>query len=140
MHKFRSMYVDADQRFKEFGAWSTDEAKDPRITPVGRAIRKTMIDELPQLWDVFVGKMSIVGPRPEQPKYVDKFVKEVPSYFKRHFVKSGLTGWAQVNGLRGDTSVAERVKYDLYYIENWSIWFDLRIMLATVGYVLRGGK
>ncbi|HUD20746.1 MAG TPA: sugar transferase [Candidatus Saccharimonadales bacterium] len=135
VHKFRSMYVDAEKRFNR--DWSTDEKTDPRITPLGRFIRRTNVDELPQLWEVFIGKMSLVGPRPEQTKYVEKFAKEVPNYFKRHFVKSGLTGWAQINGLRGDTPIPERVKYDLYYIENWSLWFDLRIILATFAYLLR---
>lgn len=137
IHKFRSMYVDGDKRFKKIGAWSTDEKTDPRVTGFGRLLRRTNLDELPQLFDILVGRMSIVGPRPEQPQYVEKFSKEVPEYLKRHNVKSGLTGWAQVNGLRGDTSIPERVKYDLFYIENWSILFDLRIMLATVVYLLR---
>ena len=132
IHKFRSMYVDGDQRFRRFKGWSSaDESKDPRITPIGRILRRTNLDELAQLWDILRGAMSIVGPRPEQPKYVEKFAAEIPDYLRRHHVKSGLTGWAQVNGLRGDTSIAERVKYDLYYIENWSIWFDARIILST---------
>lgn len=137
IHKFRSMYADADERFKQFGGWSGDEKTDPRITPLGRVLRKTNLDELPQLWDIFSGKMSIVGPRPEQPKYVAKFAEEVPNYLHRHHVKTGLTGWAQVNGLRGDTSIEERVKYDLYYIEHWTIWFDIRIILATILLVFR---
>ena len=137
VHKFRSMYADADKRFPQFKGWSNDEDKDPRITPVGRFLRKSNIDELPQLWDIFIGRMSVVGPRPEQPKYVEKFSKEMPEYLRRHFVKAGLTGWAQVNGLRGDTSVEERVKYDLYYIEHWSIWFDFRIILATMIMLLK---
>lgn len=137
-HKFRSMYVDWERRFPDFRDWSSDEKTDPRITPIGRIIRKTNLDELPQLWDVFRGVMSIVGPRPEQPKYVEKFASEIPSYLKRHYIKTGLTGWAQVNGLRGDTSVAERVKYDLYYIENWSLWLDVRIIISTVVLIIRG--
>lgn len=137
VHKFRSMYVDADERFRQFGGWSGDEKTDPRITPLGRILRKTNLDELPQMWDVFRGAMSIVGPRPEQPKYVEKFSQEIPNYIFRHKIRTGLTGWAQVNGLRGDTSIADRVKYDLYYIENWSIWFDIRIILATGVLVLR---
>jgi len=137
IHKFRSMYVDGDERFPQFKGWSADESKDPRITPIGRFLRTTNLDELAQLWDILTGTMSLVGPRPEQPNYVEKFAKEIPNYLKRHHVKSGLTGWAQVNGLRGDTSVAERVKYDLYYVENWSIWFDIRIILATFIFVLR---
>src|SRR3990167_1806344 len=137
LHKFRSMYVDGDDKFPEFRGWSSDEEKDPRVTPAGRILRKTNLDELAQLWDVLVGKMSIVGPRPEQPKYVAQFSQELPEYLKRHHVKSGMTGWAQINGARGDTPIADRVKYDLYYIENWSIWFDLRIILATFIYLIR---
>lgn len=131
VHKFRSMYVDGDKKHKDMAGWSGDEATDPRITTIGRILRRTNLDELPQLWDIFVGRMSIVGPRPEQPKYVEKFAGEIPGYLKRHHVKTGLTGWAQINGLRGDTSISERVKYDLYYIENWSIWFDIRIIIST---------
>lgn len=132
VYKFRSMYADADNRFKKYKGWSTNESKDPRITPIGRFIRKTNLDELPQLFNILRGTMSVVGPRPEQPKYVNKFSKEIPNYIKRHHVKTGLTGWAQINGLRGDTSIPERVKYDLYYIEHWSIWFDIRIILSTI--------
>lgn len=135
--KFRSMYPDWRERFPNLQDWSADEATDPRITPIGRVIRRTNLDELPQLWDVLVGRMSIVGPRPEQPKYVEKFQKEIPTYIKRHHVKAGLTGWAQVNGARGNTPIDERVKYDLYYIENWSILFDLRIIFATFLLIFR---
>ncbi len=137
VHKFRSMYADADRRHQEYGGWSGDERTDPRITPLGRLLRRTNLDELPQLWDIFVGRMSIVGPRPEQPHYVAKFAEQLPNYLHRLHVKSGLTGWAQVNGLRGDTSIEERVKYDLYYIEHWTIWFDLRIILATILLIFR---
>lgn len=135
IHKFRSMYVDGNEKFKM--TWSADEKTDPRITPLGRILRRTNLDELPQLWDIFRGAISIVGPRPEQPQYVAKFAREIPQYGKRHHIKTGLTGWAQVNGLRGDTSIVERVKYDLYYIENWSIWFDLRIIIATVALMFK---
>lgn len=135
--KFRSMYADWRQRFPGIKDWSSDEKTDVRITPLGRVLRKTNLDELPQMWDVLRGKMSIVGPRPEQPKYVEQFSQEFPDYLKRHHVKSGLTGWAQINGARGNTPIADRVKYDLYYIENWSIWFDLRIILATFIYLFR---
>ena len=135
VHKFRSMYIDSN---KKFGLdWSTDEKKDPRITPVGRFLRSSNLDELPQLWDVLMGIMSLVGPRPEQPKYVKQFSCEIPDYLRRHNVKSGLTGWAQINGLRGDTSISERVKYDIYYIENWSLIFDIRIILGTFTYLLK---
>lgn len=135
--KFRSMYADWRQRFPDIKDWSTNEATDVRITKIGRILRKTNLDELPQLFSVLDGSMSLVGPRPEQPKYVQAFAEEIPDYIKRHHVKTGLTGWAQINGLRGDTSVAERVKYDLYYIENWSIWFDVRIILGTFVYVFK---
>lgn len=135
IHKFRSMYEDSNEKYKM--TWSADEKTDPRVTPLGRILRATNLDELPQLWDIFRGVLSIVGPRPEQPQYVEKFAKEIPQYARRHHVKTGLTGWAQVNGLRGDTSIPERVKYDLYYIENWSIWFDLRIIIATIALLFR---
>lgn len=135
VHKFRSMYRKEDVPHQT--DWSTDEDHDPRITPIGRFLRPTNLDELPQLWDILIGSMSLVGPRPEQPQYVEKFAAEIPDYLRRHHVKSGLTGWAQVNGLRGDTSIPERVKYDLYYIENWSIWFDLRIIVSTLVYLFR---
>ena len=135
VHKFRSMYSNNKEKFGI--DWSTDEKKDPRITPIGRFIRNTNLDELPQLFDVLFGTMSLVGPRPEQPKYVEKFSQEIPDYLRRHNVKSGLTGWAQINGLRGDTSIPERVKYDIYYMENWTIWFDIRIILGTFTYILK---
>lgn len=131
IHKFRTMYHNANRSFPSYNSWSGDEQTDQRITPIGRFLRKTYLDEIPQLWDILVGKMSLVGPRPEQPDYVKNFSKEMPDYLKRHYVKTGLTGWAQINGLRGDTSIKERIKYDLYYIENWSVIFDLRIILAT---------
>lgn len=137
IHKFRSMYVDWPKRFPGIQDWSSNETTDPRITTFGRFIRRTNLDELAQLWDIFRGAMSIVGPRPEQPKYVERFAKEIPDYLRRHHVKSGLTGWAQINGARGNTPIADRVKYDLYYIEHWSIWFDLRILLATFIYLFR---
>lgn len=137
VHKFRSMYKDGDDRFKEMAGWSGDEASDPRITPLGRVLRRFDLDEIPQFYDVLIGKMSLVGPRPEQPKYVDKFSKDIPTYLNRHYVKTGLTGWAQINGLRGDTSIEERVKYDLDYIQRWSPWFDLRIMLATIYQIIK---
>lgn len=126
LHKFRSMYQDAEK-----GGRFWTEANDDRITPLGKILRKTNLDELPQLWNILVGNMSFVGPRPEQPRWVEKFSQEVPDYIKRHRVKSGLTGWAQVNGLKGDTSIKERVRYDMYYIENWSIWFDIKIIAKT---------
>jgi len=126
MLKFRSMRVNAESAT----AWSTDE--DPRKTKFGSFIRKYSIDELPQFINVLKGDMSIVGPRPEIPHYVREFQEEVPLYMLRHQVRPGITGWAQVNGLRGNTSIEERVKYDLYYIEHWSPWFDLKIFFRTI--------
>jgi exopolysaccharide biosynthesis polyprenyl glycosylphosphotransferase len=125
--KFRSMRTDAE---KHGPGWTTES--DPRVTRLGRLIRRLSIDELPQLINVFVGEMSLVGPRPERPVYVNQFRRSIPRYMDRHREKAGMTGWAQVNGLRGDTSIAERTKYDLWYIENWSLWLDFKIMLRTV--------
>jgi Undecaprenyl-phosphate glucose phosphotransferase len=105
---------------------------DPRVTPFGSFIRKTSLDELPQIFNVLVGNMSLVGPRPEVPGLVEKFEKEIPRYFERHQVKSGITGWAQVNGFRGNTSLHERIKYDIYYIENWNLGLDIKIIIRTV--------
>ena len=113
---------------------------DPRITRVGRLLRRLSLDELPQLWNVLMGDMSLVGPRPEQPAYVEQFRSSIPRYFLRHHVKAGMTGWAQVNGLRGDTSIEERTRYDLYYVENWSPLFDIKIMVKTLWLVLRPGR
>jgi len=105
---------------------------DPRATPLGRILRRLNIDELPQLWNVVRGDMSLVGPRPERPVFVERFKESIPRYMSRHLVKSGLTGWAQVNGFRGDTSIKSRVEYDMYYLENWSLFFDLKIVLLTL--------
>ncbi len=132
MLKFRSMAHDRDNA--NGTGWTVKD--DPRCTRVGRFIRKYSLDELPQLFNVFIGKMSLVGPRPEQPGYVEKFRDDIPRYFQRHKVKSGVTGWAQVNGFRGDTSVAERTRYDLYYVENWSLVFDIKIILLTIRGIL----
>ena len=126
MYKFRSMRVNDEQD----SAWSTKE--DDRRTKFGSFIRKCSMDELPQLWNVLRGDMSLVGPRPEIPHFVDRFKDEIPLYMVRHQVRPGITGWAQINGLRGDTPIKERIEYDIHYIENWSILFDLRILLATV--------
>ena len=106
--------------------------KDPRITRVGRFIRKFSIDELPQLFNVLTGDMSLVGPRPERPVFIEEFKRQIPRYHLRHKVKAGITGWAQINGLRGQTSIQKRIEYDLYYIENWSVSLDLKIMWLTV--------
>jgi len=110
--------------------WAT--ADDPRKTRLGSFLRKTSIDEIPQFINVLLGEMSLVGPRPERPVFVEQFRQVVPRYMERHREKAGITGWAQVNGLRGETSIVERTKYDLYYIENWSLLFDLKIILRTV--------
>jgi len=111
---------------------------DPRIGPVGRTMRKLSLDELPQLWNILRGDMSVVGPRPERPSFVDAFSQQFPRYVARHRVPAGLTGWAQVHGLRGDTDIADRVAFDNYYIENWSMWGDVKIMLRTFGQVVGG--
>jgi Undecaprenyl-phosphate glucose phosphotransferase len=126
MLKFRSMRADAERNGP---GWTTKN--DPRRTRVGTFIRKVSIDELPQFINVLMGDMSVVGPRAEQPAYVEQFRKSIPRYMERHREKAGITGWAQINGLRGDTSIAERTKYDLWYIENWSLWLDFKIILRT---------
>ena len=127
MYKFRSMRVQSEKKEKK--GWT--KKNDPRVTPVGRFIRKTSIDELPQLFNILKGDMSLVGPRPERPQFVEKFMEEIPRYNVKHQVRPGLTGWAQVNGLRGDTSIRKRVEYDIYYIENWSVFFDIKIIIMT---------
>ncbi len=127
MLKFRSMRQDAEANGP---GWT--RANDPRRTKLGAILRKLSIDELPQLINVLLGDMSLVGPRPERPVYVEQFKRSIPRYMERHKEKAGITGWAQVNGLRGDTSIAERTKYDLWYIENWSIWLDIKILLMTI--------
>lgn len=126
MYKFRSMRVNSEQDT----AWSTKE--DGRKTKFGQLLRKTSIDELPQLFNVLKGDMSLVGPRPEIPFHVNHFKDEIPYYMARHQVRPGITGWAQVNGFRGDTSITERIKHDLYYIYNWSFLFDIRVLIKTV--------
>jgi exopolysaccharide biosynthesis polyprenyl glycosylphosphotransferase len=125
--KFRSMRPDAE---KDGPGWTTKD--DPRRTRVGEFLRRFSLDELPQLINVFLGEMSLVGPRPERPIYVEQFRRSIPRYMDRHREKAGLTGWAQVNGLRGDTSIIERTRYDLWYIENWSLRLDFRIIIRTV--------
>ena len=128
VYKFRSMYVDAEQTTGP--VWARDD--DPRATPVGRWLRRFDLDELPQFWNVLRGEMSIVGPRPERPFFVEQFKHRIPQYMLRHKVKAGITGWAQVNGWRGNTSLEKRIEYDLYYIENWSVTLDLKIMWLTI--------
>lgn len=134
--KFRTMLTGAEEGTGP--VWTTID--DPRRTRLGEFLRKTSIDELPQLINVLVGDMSLVGPRPERPIFVEQFKQVVPRYMERHKEKAGMTGWAQVNGLRGDTSIVERTKYDLYYIENWSPMFDLKIILRTMVNQLRGER
>ncbi len=125
--KFRSMRADAE---RDGPGWTVKD--DPRVTRLGRIMRKTNIDELPQFINVLIGEMSLVGPRPERPVYVEEFRKRIPRYMERHREKAGMTGWAQVNGMRGDSSIEERTKYDLWYIENWSAWLDIKIILQTI--------
>ena len=128
MFKFRSMYLEDPEQEKD--EWTT--RGDKRVTPIGRFIRKTSLDELPQLFNVLGGSMSLVGPRPERPQFVEKFREEVPRYMVKHQVRPGMTGWAQIKGYRGDTSIKKRIEYDLYYIENWSVGLDIKILFLTI--------
>ncbi len=132
LFKFRSMRQGANE---EGLGWTV--RNDPRRTRLGRFLRQYSLDELPNFINVFLGHMSLVGPRPEQPVFVEQFRQQVPRYMERHQEKAGITGWAQVNGLRGDTSILERTKYDLYYIEHWSLWLDFKIMILTLVRFLR---
>jgi Undecaprenyl-phosphate glucose phosphotransferase len=127
LYKFRTMSVNAEV---DKPVWATLD--DPRATRVGRLLRRTSLDELPQFWNVLRGEMSLVGPRPERPEFVREFKHHVPNYMLRHKVKAGMTGWAQVNGWRGDTSIEKRIEYDLYYIQNWSMALDLKIIWLTI--------
>lgn len=128
MYKFRSMTLQTEE--EEEKAWTTNN--DPRVTTVGKFIRRTSIDELPQLFNIFRGDMSLVGPRPERPQFVEQFKEVIPRYMIKHQVPPGLTGWAQINGFRGDTSIRKRIEHDLYYIENWTLGFDFKIMFLTI--------
>ena len=128
MYKFRSMVMQDSSKEKK--AWTVRD--DPRVTKVGKFMRKTSIDELPQLFNVLKGDMSLIGPRPERPYFVEKFQEEIPRYMIKHQVRPGMTGWAQVHGLRGDTSIRKRIEYDLYYIENWTLGLDIKILFMTV--------
>ena len=128
MYKFRSMQVQS--KVKERTGWTTKN--DARVTGVGKFMRKTSIDELPQLFNVLKGEMSLIGPRPERPQFVEKFREEIPRYMVKHQVRPGMTGWAQVNGYRGDTSIRKRIDCDLYYIENWTMGLDIKILFMTV--------
>jgi exopolysaccharide biosynthesis polyprenyl glycosylphosphotransferase len=128
MLKFRTMPTDAES---ETGpVWTT--ADDARATPLGSLLRKTSLDELPQLWNVLRGDMSLVGPRPERPVFIEEFRREIPGYMLRHKVKAGLTGWAQVHGWRGNTSLHERIEHDIYYIQNWTLGLDIRILMMSL--------
>ena len=133
--KFRSLQL-PDGDGDDAAPWSING--NARLGPVGRLIRSTSLYELPQLFNILRGEMSLVGPRPERPEFVEEFLQAMPRYTARHRAPAGLTGWAQVNGLRGDTSIEERVRFDNYYIQNWSLWFDLKIMLRTLACVLLG--
>lgn len=128
MYKFRTMEMQKPSA--EQKAWTVKD--DPRVTKIGKFLRRTSLDELPQLFNILLGEMSLVGPRPERPVFVDKFKEEVPRYMIKHQVRPGLTGWAQVNGYRGDTSIRKRIEYDLFYIENWTMSFDVKIIFLTL--------
>lgn len=128
MYKFRTMEMQRPSA--EESAWTVKD--DPRVTGVGKFLRRTSLDELPQLFNILVGEMSLVGPRPERPQFVEKFKEEIPRYMIKHQVRPGLTGWAQINGYRGDTSIRKRIEYDLFYIENWTMSFDIKIMFLTL--------
>jgi exopolysaccharide biosynthesis polyprenyl glycosylphosphotransferase len=132
--KFRTMKPNAEVRTGP--VWAS--ANDDRRTRLGAILRRFSIDEFPQFINVLLGDMSIVGPRPERPAFVEQFRQEIPRYMDRHKEKAGITGWAQINGLRGDTSIEERTRYDVWYVENWSIWLDFKIMLRTVVEMVRG--
>ncbi len=128
MYKFRTMKVQTED--EERKGWTTKN--DPRVTRIGRFLRSTSIDEMPQFFNILFGQMSLVGPRPERPQFVEKFKEQIPRYMVKHQVRPGLTGWAQINGYRGDTSIRKRIDYDIYYIENWSMAFDFKILLGTI--------
>ena len=133
MLKFRTMPVDAEAASGP--VWSRHGER--RATPFGALLRRTSADELPQLLNVLQGQMSLVGPRPERPEFVERFRQQIPGYMQKHLVKAGITGWAQVNDLRGDSDLALRIQYDLYYIDHWSLWFDLRILVLTLWHILK---
>ena len=133
MYKFRTMIASAEHLSGPVWASEGDE----RTTPVGKWLRRSSLDELPQLWNVLKGEMSFVGPRPERPFFVEKFSHEIPRYPERHAVKAGLTGWAQIHGLRGNTSLTQRVEHDLYYIQHWSFALDLHIILRSFAVLLK---
>ena len=133
MLKFRSMPVDAEAASGP--VWA--KPGEQRATPFGAFLRRYSLDELPQFWNVLRGDMSLVGPRPERPEFVERFRHQIPGYMQKHLVRAGITGWAQVNDLRGDSDLEQRIQYDLYYIDHWSIWFDLRILALTLWHILK---
>jgi Undecaprenyl-phosphate glucose phosphotransferase len=133
MFKFRTMTRDAEARSGP--VWTTSD--DPRRTALGAILRRTGLDELPQIWNVLRGDMSLVGPRPERPIFIEQFRSQIPGYMLRHKIKAGIAGWAQLHGWRGDTCLRERVAHDTYYIQNWSIWLDLQILLMTAWRLFR---
>jgi Undecaprenyl-phosphate glucose phosphotransferase len=126
--KIRTMCIDAEEKTGPIWAHS----QDPRRTVIGTLLRRTSLDEFPQFWNVLKGEMSIVGPRPERPEFIEKFRSQIPQYNLRHKMKAGITGWAQINGLRGNTCWEKRLAYDMYYIEHWSLWLDVKIMIMTL--------
>lgn len=128
MYKFRTMEMQKPSA--EQKGWTVKN--DPRVTGIGKFLRRTSLDELPQLFNILMGEMSLVGPRPERPQFVEQFKEEIPRYMIKHQVRPGLTGWAQINGYRGDTSIRKRIEYDLFYIENWTMAFDIKIMFLTI--------
>jgi lipopolysaccharide/colanic/teichoic acid biosynthesis glycosyltransferase len=128
MYKIRSMRMNAEGDGK--ARWAM--ADDPRRLRVGTFMRRWNIDEIPQFWNVLKGDMSLVGPRPERPELIEHFKSKIPHYQARHSCRPGMTGWAQVNGLRGNTSLEERIRYDIWYLENWSVWLDFRIKVMTL--------
>ena len=133
MLKFRTMPVNTEATSGP--VWSRQGER--RATRLGALLRRTSLDELPQLFNVLAGEMSLVGPRPERPEFVEQFRQRIPGYMQKHLVKAGITGWAQVNDLRGDSDLGQRIQYDLYYIDNWSVWFDLRILVLTVWHIFK---
>ena len=128
MYKFRTMEIQKESSEKK--AWTV--RNDPRVTKIGKFLRRTSLDEFPQLYNILRGDMSLVGPRPERPLFVEKFREEIPRYMIKHQVRPGLTGWAQINGYRGDTSIRKRIDYDIFYIENWTMGLDFKIMFLTI--------
>ena len=128
MYKFRTMEIQKESSEKK--AWTV--RNDPRVTKIGKFLRRTSLDEFPQLYNILRGDMSLVGPRPERPLFVEKFREEIPRYMIKHQVRPGLTGWAQINGYRGDTSIRKRIDYDIFYIENWTMGLDFKIIFLTI--------